>query len=519
MDDTSPATSGKLRSRKFRNTQKAWKRLRAQFKPIEDQGDMKYQKVLGSGGFGLVQKWRTNLRGRRNTVAIKTIIQPDQDNCIRSLKREIYWMRRFQGCEHLVQLADLPESAMTLLSPQINNDDCDGVPIVVMEDLGSGSLALLLSRMADMRALNRGIPEDHMSIKSIEYIPNRALWIIRACIGMAYPPEDPDSRKGKIIRETMKDVPKGTQPSRIIHSDIDIYNSFIGYPSSHKPDDNEHVWHPIVKIADYGCMIRWDYHWSDDTKKKSLWGKPAYKAPEQFDPHGSFGTHTNVYQIGNIMHDLITLRKYSYNQRVVAKRKLSGNGGLEFWTFGCRLLEGSDYSIDKDWKNVDIELRELVAGCMAEKPIFRPALEPLEELCALRIREMDKAVKDAKQGRNPSTPVYVPGIPSDDKTFRRRVPMGQVEPDHILEKFYIEYFIEPWGESDKYAAHWAGRTPSPTRTETTHLLDSPGLPRPAPPQHGSPQPGPPPPTPPRPLPPRPLPRPPKSKTRSKGSHS
>ncbi len=48
--------------------------------------------------------------------------------------------------------------------------------------------------------------------------------VIRACIGMAYPPEDPDSRKGKIIRETMKDVPKGTQPSRIIHSDIDIYN-------------------------------------------------------------------------------------------------------------------------------------------------------------------------------------------------------------------------------------------------------------------------------------------------------
>ncbi len=70
---------------------------------------------------------------------------------------------------------------MTLLSPQINNDGCDGVPIVVMEDLGSGSLALLLSRMADMRALNRGIPEDHMSIKSIEYIPNRALWSIFLC--------------------------------------------------------------------------------------------------------------------------------------------------------------------------------------------------------------------------------------------------------------------------------------------------------------------------------------------------
>lgn len=103
--------------------------------------------------------------------------------------------------------------------------------------------------------------------------------MVRASIGIAYPPEDPASRKGQVVRETMYDVPPGATASRIIHSDIDIYNSkpiplrnlseqmpetglltgptaFIGYPKGNNKDfqirrrwDAEHVWHPIVKVS------------------------------------------------------------------------------------------------------------------------------------------------------------------------------------------------------------------------------------------------------------------------------
>ncbi|KAK5630558.1 hypothetical protein RRF57_006273 [Xylaria bambusicola] len=452
--------------------------------------EIRYERVLGAGGFGLVQKWATNqakINGRYRTVAIKTSIRPERDNCVRALKREIYWMKRFTGCEHLVQLVDLPDTTTTL--ENVNNENCPGIPIIVMEEFGCGSLDLLINRLFDVLRVNARVPEDQADARAMEYIPNRALWMIRAVIGMAYPPENPESRKGKVIRESMSNVQPGTRPSRIIHSDIDVFNSmpiislssetihanyanllthsiaFIGYPSTddiqaRQSADFEHVWHPIVKIADYGCMVRWDYNWTLETKKASLWGKADYKAPEQFDPNGQFGTHTNIYQVGQIMHDLITLAPIDYKQRKATK--IDTELG-PIWSYGGRLVEcpSRNYKIKSDWINVDAELREIVAVCMAEDPVERPVLDHLEALCVSRVADMDLANRQVKLGQVSGKPVWAPGSPDEAiDRYKSRVPAGLIEPDELLQKFYKEYFLEHWESHDKYEEYWANVTAS-----------------------------------------------------------
>ncbi|KAI0534707.1 kinase-like domain-containing protein [Xylaria digitata] len=459
MAPKSPIKSRHLRTARFRNAQQAWKGLRRKFKKYEDAGLMTYRKVLGFGGFGMVQRWTLNGLDDRN-VAIKTIIRAEEKNSIESLQREIWWNKRFTGSEHLVQLVDLPPEIMAEIGDNINNEECHGVPIMVMEELGLGSLYDLVHRIERTILLNPILPEDE---RMMEYIPNRTLWMVRACIGMAYSSSHPTSRSGQVNRETMDNIPDSVIPSRLIHSDIDIQNVFVAEPTG--LEDAEHYRNPVVKIADYGCMVQWDDSWSYAKKSNSLWGKKSYKAPEQFYPDGDMDVHTNVYQIGNVMQDLITLTHVPFDARLVLPRQLMGTD-VSFMTVGCRLLEDEIYQIQKDWKNVDMALRELVAGCMGEAPRMRPSLRQLEELCIFRMEELDRQAKYdssiAQEGLGPTSNTSVPGASPANDSYRKRYPQGQTEPDSLLERFYKEYFIEPWEQGDKYSSYWADPTRMPS---------------------------------------------------------
>ncbi|KAI0513053.1 kinase-like protein [Xylaria bambusicola] len=490
MSNSSPVNTDKLRSHRFKARQRAWKRLCKELEPLVRAGEIRYNTVLGAGGFGLVQKWTTNqpkINGRNRTVAVKTSVQAEKETCLMALKREIFWMKKFTGCEHLVQLVDLPNKTTTL--ENVNNENCPGIPIIVMEEFGCGSLDLLINRLFDVRGMNLKVPDESAATRVLQYIPNRALWMIRAVIGMAYPPEDPESRKGKVIRESMNDVKPGTRPSRIIHSDIDVFNTFVGYSNkdevqARQEADSEHVWHPIVKIADYGCMVRWDYNWNRETKKASLWGKADFKAPEQFDPDGQFGTHTNIYQVGQIMHDLITLTPVDYNHRKMMR--IDTQFG-RVWTYGGRLLEfpSENRRIRHNWINVDHELRELVALCMAVDPIERPTVDHLETICVSRIAKMDLVNRQVKLGQVPESPVWVAESPDDAvQRYKQRVPHGQVEPDTLLTKFYNEYFLEDWETHDKYEEYWANdtlQTPDVVMEDAPSVRVDPTPPAPKPP--------------------------------------
>ncbi|KAI0856986.1 kinase-like protein [Xylaria cubensis] len=453
-----------LRKRKFQRPQKGWKALRAILKAFEDEKYMKYKAVLGFGGFGIVTDWDI-LKPDGSpgfSIAMKSAVDKESQSTIDALKREVWWHKRFTGSEHLMQLVDLDERVMK--AANINDENTGGLPNMSMEKMGRGSLFLLMRRLGYSSGFNHEIPED---VRLMEYIPNRTLWSIFLCltrsvIGMAYPSHDPLSRKNYRIRETTQGIPPGYPASRLVHSDIDVGNIFIADPKDSPPDD-EHRWAPIIKIADYGCMVEWNDAWDERQKSRSLWGKPQYKAPEQFAPRCNnayaMGVATNIYQIGQM------------NRRA---------NGLEFRTYGWRVLPDENYHIDADWVNVDHGLRELIAGCMADSHLDRPGPEMLELIIRTRIAFLDQqaAAEAARPVLNPTANVFVPGQgfgpgpggvtgfppppparPRD--AYRKRVPHGQAEPDWLLQKFFNDYFVEDWAEPDVYEGYWSKKTLTP----------------------------------------------------------
>ncbi|KAI8955552.1 kinase-like protein [Xylaria longipes] len=470
-------TTKQLRVEKFQAPQRAWKKLRATLKSFEDEKYMKYNRVLGFGGFGLVQEWDILKPKKKveSSIAIKTVVNKKNRASVESLKREIYWTKRFTGSEHLIQLVDLDERVMN--AANINDEFTYGEPNIAMERMGRGSLSLLLHRVTYAPEFNAQVPDNAEHFKLMEYIPNRTLWqmflcLTRAIIGIGYPSTDADNRKGLSIRETTQGVANVFAPERIVHSDIDVGNIFIADPKDYPPDD-EHPWAPIIKIADYGCMVHWNPDWSRREKGASVWGKESYKAPEQFAPRvfekEPLGAPVNVYQIGN-------------------KIRILKDVPVETW--GWRILPSPDYSVDEDWRNVDLELRELIGRCMADKIIERPTLAQLEQQILGRIADLAKQ-SEQKKTLNPESKEFIPGktpkttfnpgaqdfVPGEPKKptfnpdakefvpggkgnglYRRRVPMGEVEPEWLLQKFYRDYFIEAWDDPDLYEDYWNKQT-------------------------------------------------------------
>ncbi|KAI0446457.1 kinase-like protein [Xylaria telfairii] len=516
-----------LRKQRFKAPQQAWKRLRTKLHDYEEGKYMKYNRVLGFGGFGIVQEWDIlDEDGDTDySVAIKTVVNKANRSSVQSLKNEIWWTKRFAGSEHLIQLINLDLGIMQDI--EANDEYRHGeLPSIIMEKMGRGSLHLLLYRLRFVvYHFNTRLMRHY---RFMEYIPNRTLWqmflcLTRACIGMAFPAANPLENRGYVIRES---VPEGVNPSRIVHSDIDVQNVFIADPEDYPPDD-EHPWAPKLKIADYGCMVEWDDDWTFKEKSNSLWGKNSYKAPEQFLPRAfdrnQLGPWTNVYQIGQVMHDLISQRAIPSASRSKKPRKIDGN---TFETYGWRMLEEGEDKIEHDWKNVDLEMRQLVAGCMADQNWNRPPLAQLEKMIEsriswLRVRALyelkeknedpsgpnDPNDPNAPKGpidvNNPTNPgglansqtlkanptatlgksksptkdsvpagpppkkpldpeskEFVPGLADVPypHVYRQRVPMGEVEPDYILKKFYKDYFVDKWVNDDKFDAYWGNKT-------------------------------------------------------------
>ncbi|KAK7942513.1 uncharacterized protein PG986_011626 [Apiospora aurea] len=248
---------------------------------------------------------------------------------------------------------------------------------IFMEYMELGTLEEVLFRFAD--------DNDDQTI------PNVVLWsfwlcMVRACIGMAYPPRKfhPDRMRqagGKRVgmdrarnaidvtstfdpnRLLLEEIPttnrRREQRKRMVHFDIDPSNMFLG-PALHPyqrrnpavnvnnaainnqipppidiqmetinplPDDsNEHDQIPILKLGDFGLS-----HILKTGKRNAYYleqrasGKWGFYTPEQFSPDwdfvpltrdgkeisqepvaGSFDWHTNVWQMGLSMWQLIT---------------------------------------------------------------------------------------------------------------------------------------------------------------------------------------------------------------------
>ncbi|KAI1436858.1 kinase-like protein [Xylaria sp. CBS 124048] len=444
----------------FQNAQRTWKSMHEKFAPYKHRY-LTYVQVLGYGGNGIVQLWKVKNLGReglrQRSVAIKTIIKRDDEAAKRRLRTEIAWHKRFKGLSHLVQLADLPEAVTK--NGDINNEKCEGVPMLAMEVMTGGPGNALLENMVSVEDSNSEMPEN---ARGITYIPTRCLWsiflcLIRSCIGINLTSDTttPDYN-GEPIMETTKGY-KVFIPNSNVHNDIDVFNIFMGEPTG----DFEHSWGPVAKIADYGSMVAWNNNWSDQRKMDLVQGKPMFMAPEQSEgsmivEYNSLGSHTNIYQIGRAMHDLITLGMIDEEESYPEKRQINKlyvtTTGLVS-TYGWRLLKSENYKIEEPWEAVDIELREIVAACMAESPKHRPRLRVLEKAAE---RNMESLLKQAKaEARRDVPPVFVEDL------YTKRVPHGQPEPNHLIEKFVEDYFYTPWNVVDHHKQFWAGRTLTP----------------------------------------------------------
>ncbi|KAI1657784.1 kinase-like domain-containing protein [Daldinia decipiens] len=357
-------------------------------------GRIKFQRVLGYGGFGLATMWKVKTRsGRDVDVAVKTSIRRGDDES--ELRSEIYIQGELlRGAEHIVQLIDVEEDVPA--TAKLYNNPALSSPIMIMEVLERNTLADLIDRINKARLTNYEILAQaenpwaagryDRSGLQIGYIPNRILWRLFLCLargitGMAYgPPTDPNYVAGDPYREFVRERPM----KQLLHMDLDIYNVLIG-DVSHTLYDPEHVMSPKIKIADFGIAMDWR---SGLTVRQREFliprGKRDFYAPEQKDYKRSardpraISPAINVWAIGLIMLNLLTLahpRLSSWEARVrtyYAPREGNPNYQQQFITWGWFLLDHEEHHPSPFIMAFDYELRLLIARCLETYGPRRP---------------------------------------------------------------------------------------------------------------------------------------------------
>ncbi|KAI1425860.1 kinase-like domain-containing protein [Xylaria sp. FL1777] len=235
--------------------------------------------------------------------------------------------------------------------------------------------------------------------------------VVRACLGMQYPPrkfhprrrEDPPGlinghpdvsiqyvgkMVGEDLFEELPDPRRRWAAKRFVHFDIDIRNVFISGIDVWARD-NEHRIVPRIKLADFGTAEE-----IKPRKRNSYYfnqrhmAKYGYYAPEQFgsewnyivQPDGSpvdidgpevseepiagnYGSATNVWGIALVLWQLMTQMRAPVPPQL--QRKSGLHADLPYNYCACLLTEAK-------YEVYDVELRTIVARCMAHDPQERP---------------------------------------------------------------------------------------------------------------------------------------------------
>ncbi|KAK8017279.1 hypothetical protein PG991_008355 [Apiospora marii] len=211
--------------------------------------------------------------------------------------------------------------------------------------------------------------------ENIEYLPNRMLWrffmcqetrgsqltdlqVIRMCIAMAWPPEQPIGPP-----EGAFEIIRQKPPLTITHGDLHNENG----PFELNPEYLEHDITPVLKMIDLGKMSGNDHRGAN------------------FD-----ATKENIRDVGNLMHELCTLlnpweRSDLYDGRQTAEFQPPipiNNVTTPIETEAVALVllpprSDNETGNEIPCPRLDPDLRLLICSCLAVHPRFRPGLAEL----------------------------------------------------------------------------------------------------------------------------------------------
>ncbi|KAI0471773.1 kinase-like domain-containing protein [Xylariaceae sp. FL0804] len=417
---------------------------------------LSFQRVLGFGGFGIVQHWTQNDSSGNpmQELAVKTCFHPREDHR-QEFRREITWMKLFQSANHFVQLINLGNAT---LASEIYNNPRAPQPMIIMEYLKRTDLEELLNTINEAKGTNFRFPADQ---RKIEYIPSRLLWkiflcLVRACIGLEYPPPpipEPDDPNATPERVHWREVIDGDrEPRCIVHHDIHPKNVCIGDPDLGRAQaeyDAEHYFNPALKLCDFGLTKEWHPNMSMARKRAyTNYGRPAWKAPEtgsnRWMDNMACGSFTNIYGAGMIMFNCMTLSFPAEYPQTCAIQQDDGTYRY-LTTYGFHLVgpyqgtgNAPEPQVDERFRNYDRNLRLLIARCLADDPDDRPDLHELIWEVEEGFTVTDDMASEASAG------------PFD---IQRPQPV-ETEHDDLLWKFYQDYFFNAPNITDPYAGEW-----------------------------------------------------------------
>ncbi|KAK8061467.1 kinase-like domain-containing protein [Apiospora phragmitis] len=322
-----------------------------------------FKRTLGWGGFGLALKYeQVDANGQHVAYASVKVPRAAHVETIASFKHETRYYMRFEASEHIPRLLHFP--------PGMTEEQDDGTKALPEGNdqfwVNSSGLHLLVHHAMILEYLEYGDLNELMH-KTLWRFFLCSVVVTRGCIAMAYPRKSEAQLEAMIQSQQAQHRNGGASAanadipwrevmllklrSRLIHRDLDPGNVFLGKPDA---GDTEHSFHPVAKvsnspiphpwvhvtcfippaaltlyvlfqIADFGAM--WDA-----AKGQGLLyvdapglGKTRQAAlarasdtlfflyqQEQFDDYvhqgaGSFGDWTNIWGIGMIMFNIMTL--------------------------------------------------------------------------------------------------------------------------------------------------------------------------------------------------------------------
>ncbi|KAI1344403.1 kinase-like domain-containing protein [Xylariaceae sp. FL0016] len=427
-----------------------------------------FERVLKFDEFSIVTVWKL-LKRDGNLDRYVSIKFPNHDQwhpdpnvrkewkgCVK-LRNEIDHMRKFARNPHCVKLVDIPKDFLN--SRSVNSATASN-PYMVTEYHNRLDLLELIYRVADARESNKYCTNEYD--KKLEFIPNRTLWrilqcLVRAITGMAHVPwtTNPIPERHREGYDESPNVHFGLHPSNVYIADTDCTKMERGH---------EHDVFPGCALGGYGDTKEMRDDLDDFTKAANASNGPSWfwTAPEQRTRDrslgaGAFDSATNVWGIGMIMYNLMTLSipkadnpaKCTVLVRSPDRRQPLRSRTVTSWV-PWLTRSGVEEELPA-LKAVDGNLRSLIARCLADEQTDRPKLTELAWVTRTRIDEDNQRAQNFEKS---------PSLSLEDlwrtQHWWSERPLN--EEDDLPQRFYNNHLLDPPAVSDPHAAYWNSRT-------------------------------------------------------------